>query len=87
MDELVSQVRTNGLTLPNTKIVRKLKPILGLFAQQKEEEAKELLGQLANLLDNNHLIYATYAGSSEYALKIAAKYQNKLTDSTFFFGM
>ena len=87
MDELVSQVRSNALTLPNTKIVRKLKPILGLLAQQKEEEAEELLGQLANLLDNNLSSYATYAGSSEYALKIAPKYQNKQTDSTFFFGM
>ena len=87
MDELVSQVRTNTLTLPNTKIVRKLKPILGLLAQLKGEEAEDLLGQLANLLDNNLSSYATYAGSSEYALKIAPKYQNKQTDSTFFFGM
>jgi hypothetical protein len=45
------------------------------------------LRQLANLLDKNLSSYATYAGSSEYALKIAPKYQNKQTDSTFFFGM
>ena len=87
VDELVSQVRTNGLTLPNTKIVRKLKSILGLFAQQKDEEAEELLRQLANLLDSNLSTYATYAKSPEYALKIAPKYLNKQTDSTFFFGM
>jgi hypothetical protein len=87
MDELIIQVRSNALTLPNTKIVRKLKPILGLLAQLKGEEAEDLLGQLANLLDNNLSSYATYAGSSEYALKIAPKYQNKQTDSTFFFGM
>lgn len=87
MDELVSQVRTSTLTLPNTKIVRKLKSILGLFSQQKEEEAEELLRQLANLLDSNLSNYATYASSSEYAIKIAPKYLNKQTDSTFFFGM
>ena len=87
MDELISQIHSNTLSLPNTKIIRKLKPILGLLAQHKEEEAKELLGQMANLLDNNLSIYATYAKSSEYAIKIAPKYQNKQTDSTFFFGM
>jgi len=87
MDELVSQVRTNTLTLLNSKIVRKLKPILGLLTQHKVEEAEELLGQLANLLDNNLSSYVIYAGSSEYAIKIAAKYQNKQTDSTYFFGL
>jgi hypothetical protein len=87
MDELMSQIRSNTLTLPNSKIVRKLKPILGLLVQQKDEEAEKLLRQLANLLDYSLSSFATYANSPEYAMKIAPKYLNKQTDSTFFFGM
>lgn len=87
VSEIINQIRSNTLTLPNTKVLRKLKSILGMFVQQKNEEAKELLGQLANLLDSILSSYATYAGSPEYALKIAPKYSNKQADSTFFFGI
>ncbi|MFZ4726885.1 MAG: DUF6712 family protein [Paludibacter sp.] len=87
MDELMNQIRTNTLTLPNSKIVRKLKPILGLLVLQKNEEAEKLLLYLANLLDYSLSSFTTYANSPEYAMKIAPKYLNKQTDSTFFFGM
>jgi hypothetical protein len=85
--ELLSEIKTNSLTDINQQIVDSCKLVLVKYAEKEEHEAEELLNQIVVLMEKKLTDYPTYAASAEYALKIAPKYENKVTDPTFFFGM
>lgn len=86
MSQLIEEIRKNKCTPGAENVIDHCKMILGQLAQSNEDEAVKVCNTLSNILDLNLETYKTYASSPEYALKIAPKYVNKSSDSTFFFG-
>lgn len=84
---LISQIRDNMLAAGSPNVIHYCKMILAQLIEDNQQQAEKLCNALANILDSNLETYATYASSEEYALKTAAKYENKSDDKAFFFGL
>ena len=84
--ELVTQNRNNTLTEKNLFVVESCKLVMAKYVEKEEHEAEELLTQIVVMMEKTLTDYPAYSASAEYALKNMPTYQNKATDSTFFFN-
>ncbi|MDD4490397.1 MAG: hypothetical protein PHD30_07850 [Paludibacter sp.] len=86
MNVLIDKNRSRNLTKNEELLINRLKFIIGLFLQNEDYKAKEQLKVIVNEMIADLPNYTDYAGSDEYKLKIAARYENLLEDPTYFFG-
>jgi len=86
LNALIVKVRAKSMGEKDLPALDFCKQILSRYVANDHDNVKLLNDQLANLLESDLVGYKTYADSKEYALKTGANYQNKKSDSTFFFG-
>ncbi len=85
LNQLIEKRRSQTLDSDDLVMMTRLRHILGLFMQKEEFKATEALKEVVNLMIREPDKYPAYAGSDEYRLKIAERYQNKQEDPTYFF--
>lgn len=85
LQELIDKKREQTLHADEEKLFRRLKIILGLYIQKNDFKAREQLKEVVNCMMLKPDQYPTYFNSKEYRLKIAARYENKQEDPTYFF--
>ncbi len=83
-DELIEKYRTAKLTEYDKKIFSDLQIIIGLKLQARDEY--KMIERTINYMIEHPEKFSTYINSQEYRIKISPKYENKKSDSTFFFG-
>jgi hypothetical protein len=84
MDELLEKRRNAQLNDFDRYVFRSVQAIIGLMLQKAPYY--HLVEKLINYMLNNPDKCPAYLTSPEYALKMEPKYENKKSDSTFFFG-
>lgn len=88
VDELIGKIRTGTLTaVGDCEVVSACKFILSTLVNKRIDEARINLDKLVHTIELDIDSFSAYKGSTEYALKNSANYQNKMDDSTFFFGL
>ena len=85
LQELIDKKRSQMLPADDEKIVKRLKFILGLYIQKNDFKAREHLKEIVNEMMLEPDRFPTYFNSKEYRLKMAARYENKQEDPTYFF--
>lgn len=85
ISELIDKRRNQTLDTDDEIMMSRLRQIIGLFLQKEQYKATEALKEIVNLMIKEPDKYTAYAGSDEYRLKMAERYQNKKEDSTYFF--
>jgi hypothetical protein len=86
MDELLAKRQSGTLSEEDKKVLRMIWHVVGLLISALNEQAEQALRLLVNYMETNAASFSTYINSDIYAIKMAAHYQNKKADSTFFFG-
>lgn len=84
--ELITLVQDNGITPDAKPVITLCKQALGQVYNKNQDEALKTLNEITNLLESDTAKYSTYASSPEYTLRHSANYENKQSDSIYFFG-
>jgi hypothetical protein len=88
VDELIGKIRSGTLTTAGDReVVSVCKFLLSTLVNKRIDEARINLDKLVHTIESDIDSFTTYKDSAEYALKNTANYQNKMDDSTFFFGV
>lgn len=87
LDQLIEELRNRTFTTGSDRVINYCKLILGALVNADQLQADKLLNAVSTMLEKGKATYTTYAGSDEYKLKIAPKYENKSDHPTFFFGL
>lgn len=86
LEELIGSKRKNDLVPDAKKVYDRLKHIAGLYILGQDNHAKSMLDDIVNMMMRDLSKYKTFAESEAYKIKIAARYVNQQSDSTYFFG-
>ena len=85
IQSLIEKKRNLQLADKDKAVYEKLRFILGLLIKKEDFKAKEMLKDIVSTMMKDLDSYSDYKTSEEYAAWIAARYQNKQSDSTYFF--
>lgn len=85
INTIIEKKRNLQLADKDLDVYNKLKFALGLLIKKEEFRAKEILKNIVSTMMKDLDSYSDYKTSDEYAAWIAARYQNKQSDSTYFF--
>lgn len=85
MNHIIDARRNGALSAEDLQMVRSIMNIVGLKFKGEVKPVYPMLETLVNTMTENLDKYPAYKNSDTYKVKIAPNYQNKKSDSTFFF--